>query len=66
MFIVYIAFGIASGLIAATVALLAGSTFFMAFVAYVLAGLAGMVAGLVWTLVPKPRRTTKHAATQRG
>ncbi len=66
MFIVYIAFGMASGLIALTVALLSGVGLLAAFGAYVLAGMVGMVAGLVWTSAPKPARATKHTAAQRG
>ena len=66
MFIVYIAFGVASGLIAAIVALFSGTSLLMAFVAYALAGIAGMVAGLIWASVPKQWRTAKHSAAQRG
>lgn len=65
MFIVYIAFGVASGLIAATVTLLSGASFFMAFLAYALAGLGGMLAGLIWAGVPK-NNTAKHTVTQRS
>ncbi len=46
MFIAYIALGIASGFIAAIVTLLAGSGFLMAFMAYVLVGMAGMAIGV--------------------
>lgn len=66
MFIVYIAFGIASGLIAVTVALLSGASMGMAFLAYVLAGIAGMVAGLIWANMPNQLRTQKQPATQRS
>ena len=66
MFIVYIAFGITSGLIAATVALFSGTGFLMALAAYVLAGMAGMIAGLIWTSIPKQGRTAKQIVTQRS
>ncbi|MFA8441754.1 hypothetical protein [Yoonia sp.] len=66
MFIVYIAFGMASGLIALIVSLLSGGTLLAAFGAYVLAGMVGMFAGLVWASIPKKGRSAKHAAAQRS
>ena len=66
MFIAYIVFGIASGLIAAVVVLLSGAGLLMAFLAYSLAGMAGIIGGLVWASVPKLTGETKHAAAQRG
>lgn len=66
MFVVYIAFGIISGLVAATIALLSGFGIFTAFIAYALAGIAGMVVGLIWASVPKQNVAAKHPATQRS
>lgn len=66
MFIVYLILGIVSGLIAAAVALLSGASFLMAVLAYGLGGIAGMIAGLVWSHLPKQTKPTKQPATQRS
>lgn len=66
MFILYIIFGIATGLVAAIVALLAGASFLTAFFAYALAGMVGMSLGLVWALSPKENKVAKQAVTQRS
>ncbi len=66
MFIAYIAFGITSGLIAAIVAVLSGAGLFAAFLAYSLAGMIGIVGGLIWASVPKQGRETIHVDAQRS
>ena len=66
MFIVYIAFGIASGIVAATMTLLAGSGLFMAFLAYIVGGLAGVTASLLWMLFPLRGGPAQQPVTQRA
>jgi hypothetical protein len=66
MFIGYIAFGIASGLIAAIVALFSGAGFLTAFFAYILAGIIGVVAGSVWAIAPKYSKSAKQPLTHRS
>ncbi len=66
MFILYIAFGIVAGLVAGAVTLLSGASFLMAILAYVLAGIFGMMAGLIWSNLPKQTKPAKQPATQRG
>ena len=66
MFIVYIAFGILSGIIAAAAALLSGSGSLTALIVYVVAGAVGMVFTAIWTLIPKENHTAKSAVTQQG
>lgn len=51
MVIVYLALGIASGLIAATVALLTGSGLLLAMIAYLLAGVFGIIIGVTWLII---------------
>ena len=52
MFIAYIALGIVTGIVAAIATLVAGSGLGMAFAAYVLGGMAGVGAGVLWALLP--------------
>ncbi len=66
MFILYIILGIASGMLATTVALLSGAGIFLAILAYILGGMIGFVAGLVWVNIPQQERSEKHAAAQRS
>ncbi|MEL6838762.1 MAG: hypothetical protein AAFP85_05685 [Pseudomonadota bacterium] len=66
MFIVSITFGILSGIIAAAAALLSGSGVITALIVYVVAGIAGMIATIIWNLIPKQTRTTKAVVTQRS
>lgn len=66
MFIVYIAFGIASGLFAAFVTLMSGSGILMALAAYFIAGVAGMVFAICWSLVPQRTTIGKTPLTQRS
>jgi len=65
MFILYIALGIVSGVIAAIVVLISGGGLLKVVVAYALAGLAGMLAGLIWANLPTSGRTAKQATPQR-
>lgn len=66
MFILYIILGIASGMLATTVALLSGAGIFLAILAYILGGMIGFVAGLAWVNTPQQERSEKHAAAQRS
>ncbi|HEV8036045.1 hypothetical protein [Yoonia sp.] len=66
MFILYIILGIASGMVAATVTMLSGAGIFLAVLAYILGGMIGFVAGLVWVNAPQQERSEKHAAAQRS
>ncbi|MDX8353117.1 hypothetical protein [Cognatiyoonia sp. IB215182] len=66
MFIVAIAFGILSGVIAAAAALFAGYGLLTAFVVYVVAGIVGTVLTAVYSLIPKQSHTTKAGVTQRS
>ncbi|PXW72223.1 hypothetical protein C7964_101332 [Loktanella sp. PT4BL] len=66
MFILYIILGIASGMLATTVALLSGAGIFLAILAYIVGGMIGFVAGLVWVNTPQQERSEKHAAAQRS
>ncbi|MCK0093962.1 hypothetical protein MWU60_00145 [Yoonia sp. F2084L] len=66
MFIVYIAFGFVSGIIAAAAMLMSGSGFFAAFVAYVLAGVVGMGASLWWSFAPRQDIENKTTVTQQS
>ncbi len=66
MLILYIILGIASGLIAAIAAVVAGSSLLYAFLAYVLAGIVGTVLCVLWSLLPSRSQTTKNAVTMRG
>ncbi len=66
MIIVYIAYGIVSGMVAASTALWVGAGLFSAFVAYIIAGIVGMTAGLVLVAAPKQIRPLKQPLTQRG
>ncbi len=66
MIIVYIAFGIASGMIAASVALWTGAGLFSAFVAYIIAGMVGMAAGVVLVTAPQQSKPVKQALTHRS
>lgn len=65
MFIAYIALGIATGIVAAITTLLTGSGVGMAFAAYVLGGMAGISAGVLWALLPLSHPIPQQA-TQRG
>lgn len=65
MFIAYIALGIATGVIAAITMLLTGSGVGMAFAAYVLGGMAGVGAGVLWALLPTGG-ATPHQVPQRS
>jgi len=65
MTIAYIVPGTLSGFFAALVALVSGSGLLLAFVAYVIGGMLGMTAVILWML-SSPRVTrSKHAATKR-
>lgn len=66
MLILYIILGIASGLIAAIAAVVAGSSLFSAFLAYVLAGFAATVLCVCWSLMPRRNQTAKNAVTLRS
>lgn len=66
MIIVYIAFGIASGMVAATVTLWAGAGLFPAVVAYIIAGMAGMMTGAILVTAPEQAKPVKQALTQRS
>ncbi|KQB96322.1 hypothetical protein AL073_09990 [Loktanella sp. 1ANDIMAR09] len=66
MFILYIILGIALGMVAATVALLSGAGIFLAILAYIVGGMIGFVAGLLWVHVPRQECAEKHAAAQRS
>ena len=65
MFIVYIVFGVAAGLIAATVTFVSGAGYLAVLFAYVLVGMFGMLGGLVWANSPNFSKPFKHALTQR-
>ena len=66
MVLVYILLGIAFGTIAAVVTLLAGGGLFLAILAYIIGGMTGFVAGLVWLSTPKQEPSEKQAAAQRS
>lgn len=66
MFIVSIAFGILSGIIAAIAALLSGSGFTTALVIYVVAGMVGTIFMVVWNMIPKQSHRAKGVVTQRS
>jgi hypothetical protein len=66
MLILYIILGIASGLIAAIAAVVAGANLLSAFLAYVLAGSAATVLCICWSLAPRRSRAAKNAVTQRS
>ncbi len=66
MFIAYISAGIVSGIIAAGITLVAGLGLTLAFAAYVIGGLAGATAALLWMLLPQRAAASKHSLTQRS
>jgi uncharacterized membrane protein YeaQ/YmgE (transglycosylase-associated protein family) len=66
MFIVYIILGIASGIVAATVALLSGAGVLLAILAYIIGGIVGVVAGALWSIAPQQNRAEKQTAAQRS
>lgn len=66
MFIVYIGFGVVAGIIAALFTWFSGGSLFMAVIAYVLAGIAGMLASILWEMAPRSTSTVKQTATRRG
>lgn len=66
MFIVYIAFGFVSGLIAASVMLMSGSGFLTALIAYGIAGILGMGASLWWSFAPRQNMENETTATQQS
>lgn len=53
-------------MVAATVTMLSGAGIFLALLAYILGGMIGFVAGLVWVNAPQQERSEKHAAAQRS
>jgi Na+-transporting methylmalonyl-CoA/oxaloacetate decarboxylase gamma subunit len=53
-------------MLATTVALLSGAGIFLAILAYIVGGMIGFVAGLVWVNTPQQERSEKHAAAQRS
>jgi uncharacterized membrane protein YuzA (DUF378 family) len=66
MFIVYIILGIASGIIAAAVTLLSGAGVLLAILAYILGGMTGFIAGILWSNAPHQNKAEEHAAAQRS
>ncbi len=64
--IAYILPGIVSGILAAIVAFLSGAGLLLAFVAYVVGGMVGMVTAIVWMLSPPKPAQSKHSVTQRS
>jgi len=66
MIIMYLTFGFACGLIAATAALLAGAGFFTVFGAYTIGGMIGVGLNVAWALKPERQSTSKHSLTQQG
>lgn len=66
MVIMYLGFGIISGLLASVIALLSGAGIFLAFIAYVLAGIAGMLAGVLCSTMPRQARAVAQSVTRRG
>jgi len=53
MFIAYIALGLLSGIAAAVATLVLGNGLLLAFAAYVLGGMAGIAACVLWLLLPR-------------
>jgi hypothetical protein len=68
MFIAHIALGIASGIAAAAGALVYGSGILTALAAYILGGLAGVTAAVLWTCLPQrpAKQPAKRPITQRS
>lgn len=66
MLILYVILGIASGLVAAIAALVAGSGLLSAFLAYVIAGIGCMILCTVWSLMPRRTNSAKNAVTLRS
>lgn len=66
MFIATLAFGVASGLSSSIVALLVGSSFLTAFAAYIVGGLIGVMASILYMLQPGRAAPAKQPITQRS
>ena len=63
MAIAFIAFGVTTGLFAAAVTLLSGSGVLLAFLAYVLGGMAAIPLVVLWKLRPSRTTSAKHVTT---
>jgi len=66
MFVAYLALGVVTGLAAAIMTLFAGHGFLLAFAAYVLGGMAGVAAGVIWLLLPTNNTPAPQPIPQRS
>ncbi len=66
MSILYIALGIGLGVFAALVTLLSGYGVLVAVAAYMIGGVFGIMAGVIWMLMPQRATPPKQTVTQQS